>query len=186
MAFPLLRDSVRLIRRNPVLSLVAILSLAIGITINATAFSLIDGLVLRPLPIADPAGLIVIRTVSTSGGADGVSFDDFRDVQESAKTSAPALISHRYWQRKLAGDPHVIGRSIRLNTRAWTIVGVLPEHFGGTQPLLPPAIWVPIDAFVANGRSAGTRGDRSVVVLGRLASGVTMSHANAELRRRRI
>ncbi len=90
MAFPLLRDAVRLIRRNPVLSLVAILSLAIGITINATAFSLIDGLVLRPLPVADPAGLIVIRTVSTSGGADGVSFDDFRDVQESAKTSSVA------------------------------------------------------------------------------------------------
>lgn len=83
MTFPLIRDAVRLVRRNPALSLVAVTSLAIGITINATAFSVIDALVLRPLPIADPASLVRIHAVPTTadtGGRTDLSYDDFRDV----------------------------------------------------------------------------------------------------------
>src|SRR6266540_4864406 len=86
MALPLARDAFRLIRRNPVLSLVVVGSLAIGITINATAFSLIDSFVLRPLPIADPARLVGIRTVSPTGGTGGVSRDDFLDIQNGTRT----------------------------------------------------------------------------------------------------
>jgi len=226
MALPLARDAFRLIRRNPVLSLVVVGSLAIGITINATAFSLIDGFVLRPLPIADPARLVGIRTVSPTGGTGGVSRDDFLDIQNGTRTlsavaayetagavvgnvgdtpevvtlgvvttnyfsllgvdavrgrlfgeidrdvsqGAPgAVISYRYWQQKFSGDPSVIGRGIRLNAQPWTIIGVLPERFAGTLPLVPPAIWISVEGSVANGRTTGSRGEQRYAMFGRLA-----------------
>ncbi len=239
MVVSLVRDALRFLRRSPVLSLVAVLSLAIGMTINATAFSVLDALVLRPLPIAGPDTLVrILSTSVATGSTDDLSYDDFLDVQRNSRTMAglaavetagaavdspgeapeivvlgivsanyfsvlgvsprlgrvfgaadedvsqglpAAVISDAFWRRRFAADPGVVGRTIRLNTRDWTIVGVLPERFAGTQPVLPPAVWVPAASARASGRSLGDRSSRRFAVFGRLADGVALSHADAEM-----
>jgi predicted permease len=105
----------------------------------------------------------------------------FDDSDRVARGVPPALVSHAYWQRELGGDPAIVGREIRLNTRAWTIAGVLPAGFGGTQPLVPTAIWVPVDAAIAQGRTPGGRDSRHFATFGRLRAGASLSDANAEL-----
>ena len=45
-----------------------------------------------------------------------------------------AVISHRYWQRRFAGDANVVGRVLELQGRAFTVVGVTAPEFFGTQP----------------------------------------------------
>lgn len=233
MHFPLIRDAFRLIRRNPLLSLVAVLSLAIGMTINAAAFSVLDALLFRPLPIRDPAGLVRV----TTGQRSDLSLPDFEDVAaashalqnlaafqfagaieddgsrspevvslglvtanyfstlgidavrgralgdiDRAAGAAPAVvISYDYWHSHFAGDAGVIGRAIKLNTKPWTIVGVLPQGFAGTQPLFAPAVWMTTDAAVRNGRTAGLRTERWYSVFGRLAPGVSIADAKAEI-----
>ena len=105
MTFPLVRDAIRLVRRYPALSAVAVISLAIGITINATAFSVIDALVLRPLPIADPVSLVRVYSIPTVADARGrtdLSYNDFLDVQQSVRSFAPRGV-HDLGHRRRTG-----------------------------------------------------------------------------------
>jgi predicted permease len=89
-----------------------------------------------------------------------------------------ALISHRYWKRRFAGDLSVLGRSIAINGAPYTVIGVTPPEFFG--PIVGTWIDVTIPAF-----GGGTRpmaGDEPVAwVMGRLADGVTEQQAAAGL-----
>ena len=97
--------------------------------------------------------------------------------------SAVAIISHALWRRRFASDPAVLGQSIVLNERLFTIVGVGPERFSGTEPLAPD-VWVPVamQATVAPGQDL--LGDRALpwlLVAGRLKPGVSRAAAAASL-----
>jgi putative ABC transport system permease protein len=88
---------------------------------------------------------------------------------DEAEGAPPVVvIGHSLWQRRFLGDPGVVGRSVRLGIDQTTIVGVMPEGFG-----FPVAhqVWTPLKA----GRSA------PLLVFGRLAPGVTLNEAQAEL-----
>jgi predicted permease len=104
------------------------------------------------------------------------------------------VVSHRFWQNELTGDPGAIGRSIRLGTRVFEVVGVLPQDFVGLSRGLLPNIFVPITQargiqpigeVVADGPVNGRdridwRGLRFLNVTGRLAPGTTIAAAQAE------
>lgn len=82
-----LRFAVRKFRRAPVLALAAILTLALGVGANTAIFSLVDGLWLRPLQIADPSRLVAIQSVKSNAAADsdqetGASFAEVRDLRQ--------------------------------------------------------------------------------------------------------
>ncbi len=93
-----------------------------------------------------------------------------------------AVISHGLWQRQFGLDEDVVGRTARLNGRGVTIVGVAPEGFQGSLPLvnsdlwLPPATWAVFepDAFEE-------RGNRGLLVRGRLAPGATREELQSQL-----
>jgi len=58
---------------------------------------------------------------------------------------AVAVVSHQFWQGRLEGDPEVIGRSITINNRPWTIIGVAPEEFIGNKPQGGAVeLWLPL------------------------------------------
>ncbi|HEX5474001.1 MAG TPA: ABC transporter permease [Vicinamibacterales bacterium] len=83
-----LRHAVRLLRRNPIFTGVAVLSLALGIGANAAIFSLADVLLLRPLPIRDPGS---VMTVSTDAPEEGrldarLSYPNYRDLRQATRT----------------------------------------------------------------------------------------------------
>ena len=115
------------------------------------------------------AGLFGILAVAPRLGRDFLPDDD--------RTGAPpvALLSHRLWQRRHGGDPEVLGRTIKVNGIQHTVIGVMPERFNFPQNA---DIWVPLETA----RHNLDRNDRNIGVVGRLAPGVTIAAADAEIK----
>ena len=101
---------------------------------------------------------------------------DFLPTEEKQGTELVVMLSYQLWQSHLGGDPQVLGRSIALDGKSYTIVGVLPAGF---RFLDRSDILAPIGINVADMGDRGGRGD--MVVLGRLAPGVTLSQATVEM-----
>lgn len=83
-----LRHAFRLLARNPGFTLIATLSLALGIGANSAIFSLADALLLRPLPVLNPSSVVTISTdrADTAGGVGGVSYLDYKDMRERSRS----------------------------------------------------------------------------------------------------
>ena len=89
-----------------------------------------------------------------------------------------AVISHGYWQRRFAGDSHVVGRLLEMQARSFTIVGVTAPEFFGTQPGRHVDVTAPLAAQTMKmGPNA-----RWLYLIGRLAPGVSREQARAALR----
>src|SRR5215510_8401257 len=82
-----LRHGARMLAKNPGFSLIAILSIAIGVGANAAMFSVADGLVLRPLPVPDARELMVVSTTTPTGQVrnNAISYPDFIDLRDRAQ-----------------------------------------------------------------------------------------------------
>lgn len=76
----------RIMVRNPAFSAIAVLSLAIGIGVNSTLFSLADALVLRPLPVAHPAEVVSVLGKSPSESGGGISYPDYREFRDRSRS----------------------------------------------------------------------------------------------------
>jgi predicted permease len=93
-----------------------------------------------------------------------------------------AVISHKFWQRRFDKDPSIVGRPITLNGLAFTIIGVGPEGFHGTQPYLNLDLWVPLMMQPAlMGVDRLVRGNRWLDAVVRLKPGVRLTRAEADL-----
>ncbi len=117
--------------------------------------------------------------VETSVGR-GLTVDDDRPGADPA-----AVISHAWWQRSFNADPAVIGSTIYLNFRPFTVVGVASPEFLGTTSDFRPDVWIPIAPFkdrYTSWAAASEDRDRPLVrVYGRLRSGVRQEVGLAEL-----
>jgi predicted permease len=105
-----------------------------------------------------------------------------------APGDAPVVVlSYAYWQSRFGGDPSVIGRTVRLSSHPFTVIGVSARSFRGTESLLRVSAYVPfwmINAFMSWTPGQPVFEDRSVrslTVLGRLQPGVSLEHARAAL-----
>jgi putative ABC transport system permease protein len=95
------------------------------------------------------------------------------------------LLSHGSWETRFGGDPDLVGRSIRLNGFAYTVVGVMPPGFEfpppivleGAIPTEQTELWVPFAMDMAN----GNRGAHFMTVIARLRDGVDLGMAEAEM-----
>ncbi|HET7697778.1 MAG TPA: ABC transporter permease [Vicinamibacterales bacterium] len=238
------RYGLRLLRRSPLFTATAALSLAIGIGANTTIFSVATAILLRPLPgLADPARLVDIGRTTNGSGFDTATYPNYKDLRERVTTlselyayrgepqaislsdgaeaeriygmpvsgnyfralgAVPAagrlftddddrengapvvVISYELWQRRFAGAPDTVGRTVSFNAGPVTIIGVTPPGFQGTTILRSDA-WVPLNlAALASprfGRDMFTNRRASWIILGgRLKDGVTIARADAELR----
>ena len=94
-----------------------------------------------------------------------------------------AVLDHAFWTRALNGDPSVLGRRIRVGGTDLTIVGIAPERFAGTgMPAVAPDVWLPVAALpTIEGADWRTDGGMHWQMLARLAPGLTLGNANAEL-----
>ena len=105
----------------------------------------------------------------------------FRPEENSAPDQAPVIVlSHLFWQRRLHGDPAVLGRTISLNRKLYTVIGVTASEFSGQQPA-PPAGWMPAMSWGRAGADYGPRGVPAFRLIGRLQPGVTEHQAKADL-----
>lgn len=99
--------------------------------------------------------------------------------------NAVAVLSYRAWEEDFASDPKIIGRNLRMNDVEFTIIGVAPQSYIGSDPFLHPHIYIPIMMLprVASwGESAiRQRNLRRFTVKGRLKPGTSMATAAAEM-----
>lgn len=96
--------------------------------------------------------------------------------EESRPGASPALLlSYGYWQRRFGGSPDVIGQTVNANGQPVPIVGVMPADF---HLLLDVDAWIPA---VDGGPYTGVRRFHNWILVGRLADGITLSEAQAEV-----
>jgi predicted permease len=247
-----LRYALRSLRLSPAFTVVAALSLALGIGANTAIFSLLDALLLRQLPVRAPEQLVAVGDPSRTGGksegslrADVFSVPLYRELRDRnrvfsglfasgrsgrltvgtdrsaakpetargrlvsgdyfAVLGVPAfrgrtftadddrspgaapyvVISYDYWQRRFAGSPGVIGRSLTLNGYPLTIIGVTPPEFFGDIVGTATDVWIPLmmQRQVNPGRDyLDDHWDVSwLLLMGRLKPGVSLAEARSSI-----
>ena len=231
-----IRYGLRMIVKAPAFTVLAMLALALGVCANTTIFSLINGLVLRPLTgVKDPGRLVAVYTSDYSSGLyGGSSFPDYIDFRnqadafeslaaadqtvlnatgeseaerlrgvfvtgnyfevlgvnaqlgrtlqpsdEQASNAQSVVISDGLWQRRFSADPSIVGNTLRLNGKPYTIIGVTDPGFRGLRLGLSPEFWLPITANSEYATSS--RGDRGIELVGRLKPGFTVAQAQTQL-----
>jgi predicted permease len=144
-----------------------------------------------PLYVGDPGavdrlyGLLVSDNYFTALGVRPAAGRFFLPDEVARPGDAPvAVISHRLWQSKLAGSPEVLSRTVRINGRVLSVIGVTPPEFQGTTVGLQFDAWLPatLAPAIANGsREIDDRGLRGYSVMGRLLPSSTPADAQGEL-----
>ena len=236
------RYGLRLLARTPVVTIVAVLSLALGIGAATSVFTLINALMFRTLPVRDPGRLVELlsrypdeprmngfgwkfyehyrdhnhvfadvigsspsrfRVSATDPDGEAVEGEyveghffsalgirpafgrliEPADDRLDAPDPAVAVVSWSYWESRWQRAPSVIGSRIVVEGVTATVVGVTPREFSGLQPGRQVRLWVPA-AMEPLVRQSSQRADRSLPLqlVARLAPGVTIDQARAELR----
>ncbi|HJR59653.1 MAG TPA: ABC transporter permease [Vicinamibacterales bacterium] len=227
------RYALRLATRRAGFTALIVLILGLGIGANTALFSVINAVLLRPMPYHDPERLFVIweddqvnakprysvapanfmdwmaqsrafggfcafvassATLADAGQAQRVAvavvWPNFNTVtgvapllgrgftaeDGKAGNHRVLLVSHAAWQQRFGGDPHVVGRQVRLNDADYEVVGVMPRRFS----LLDEAVefWRPM---VLPPAAAAMRAQHFLTVIGRLEDGATLERARAEM-----
>jgi len=230
----LLRDiryGVRSLLKRPGFTAIALVALALGIGANTAIFSLVNAVLLRPLPFAEPDRLVwVWGNIKNGGNRASVSPLDFLDYRQQNHTfeefaaslqlrlnhtgdgeperleangvtgnyfqalgakpafgrtfllenekpgnDQVAVLSYSFWQKRFAGDPAIINKTITLDGRSFAVLGVMPADFS-----MPRAadIWVPLNFDIHPGMKQ--RKAHFLRPIGRLKAGVTMAQAQAD------
>src|SRR5437870_625139 len=231
-----LRFALRQLRKSPGFTLIAVLTLALGIGLNTAIFSLINDLFLRGLPFKEPERVVHMYSnarernllelaisiprfqhyrdgqtifdgfggenilpftltglgepVQLFGGKVTSNYFDVLGVRpirgrnflpEEEETADVAMVTENFWQKRMGGDPNVVGRSITLDGVPHVIVGVLPNlPFSWIGP--NAEIWT-TKPFLVPGLSHERvmRGSGFLRVIGRLKPGMTIEQARAAL-----
>ena len=207
------RYAFRVLRKSPSFTLIAVLSLALGIGANMVVFSVLNALVLKALPIADAAR---VYFVNNSGGP-AQSFPNYRDIRDrnavfeslfayriammslgiqpalgrfftpaediQPNASPYAVIGYACWQNRFGGDPQIAGKDIRIDGHPYTVLGVAPRAFHGTEIFYWSEIWVPMtmQPQIEGHSWLNERDSHNSWVAGRLKPDVTVRQAEANL-----
>ncbi|MBL0170448.1 MAG: ABC transporter permease [Gemmatimonadaceae bacterium] len=228
-----LRFAARQLIKHPVFALSVLLSLALGIGVNTTVFSIASAILLRAPQAVNASELVRVYvnhhspftwpdyqrlkedgrafsrviaetvqpvSIMTNGEPEQVtaalvSADYFaalglqpatgrfpRIDREDRPSAVPEVVlSHRYWTRRFAADAAMIGRTVRLNDRAFRVSGVAPIGFTTAQVLWAPDVYVPLsETPTLLGKGPEVLGGGLYLTV-RLASGVSRDAANARV-----
>ena len=231
-----LRDAWRSLQATPVVTAVCVLSLALGIGANTALFSILNSLLLKSLPVHDPARLVLIEggtwtnpiweevrnrqsevfdgafawssqrfDLSMHGESDfaagayasgnmfdvlgvapilGRTFNASDDVRGLGPDGPVAVISESFWRRRFGSANDIVGRTITLSRKPFTIVGVLPAHFFGPEIGSAGDVIIPVadEAFIDG---PANRLDRRSTwwldIMARLKPGQTIEDASTAL-----
>ncbi len=232
------RYALRTARRNPGFAAIAVLTLALGIGANTAIFSVVDGVMLRPLPYRDADRLVTIASNvsgvpgASAGSSIALSYPDYQDIGKLAdavagiaayssdrynlshtdpprevqvtRTTADlfpvlgvspvigrafnaseahhpfAIISHALWTASFGSDMSVLGRTISLDAKSFTIVGVMPAGFA--FPDATTDVWIPIGWALADAAAmAEMRTYRAFSTVARLAPDASLDRLRGDL-----
>jgi putative ABC transport system permease protein len=102
----------------------------------------------------------------------------FTAAEDHVGAQPVLVLTHHFWQARLAGDPSAIGRVLHINGRPYTVIGVAPEDFHGNAPDQEVAAWLPFGSYARNGEQL-TQNWHGLEMVGRLQKGVNIGHAGA-------
>lgn len=108
----------------------------------------------------------------------------FHTGDDVAPGAAPyAVLSHAYWQQQFNGDPGIVGKTVRINRLPYTVLGVAPPGFHGTEVIFRPDLWVPMmmQAQIEGRSWLEVRNTSNTMVIGRLRPGTSREQAEADL-----
>jgi hypothetical protein len=108
----------------------------------------------------------------------------FHSSDEHGPNSAPYIVlNYGYWRAHFKSDPEVIGRMVQLNKHPYTVLGVAPDGFRGTELYFAPDFWVPMvdQEQVEGDNDLVDRGAHSIWLAGHLKQGVTPAQTTADL-----
>jgi predicted permease len=112
------------------------------------------------------------------------SIGRFLTTEDDGSSPSPvAVLGYGLWQRQFAGDPAIVGKSVKINGEKFTIVGVAPQGFIGTERFFGAEIWVPFSVIrIIEARDWRTfRNTRNAWLIGRLKAGLSQKQAEASL-----
>jgi len=235
------RYGLRMLRKAPGFTAVAILTMALGIGATTAIFSVVDATLLHPLPYPEPEQLVSVEDDLPGVGAQdvGMSEPEWQDLRRSGifeyvsptwfdennltGSSQPArvrllivapnyfallgikpqlgrafhpedhspgltlevLISDGLWKRTFGGDPHILDRSIRLDTDLYRIVGVMPTGFdapGRTAEERNIEVWAATSFYGPPMSDRPSRSGRNLpTAIARLKPGLTIAAAQSRL-----
>ncbi len=147
-----LRYGARMLRKNPGFTAVAVLTLALGIGANTAMFSVINAVLLRPLPYTNPQQLLVLHELTLGVGLHSPSYPDFLDWRKQSKTMPQmAALNNRSFNLSGVAQPENIN-GYAVSPNCLSLLGVRPilgrdflpsEETPGTAPvaLLSYALW---------------------------------------------
>src|SRR5579871_2905944 len=232
----------RNLRNNPLFTAMAVLSLALGIGANSAIFSVIDAILLRPLPGAEhSAELVAINErFGNHNGPPMLSYPDYRDFRDRNSVLAGlaavgftqasvgpkgncqrifaytvsgnyfdvlgvkplagrllqpeddkirgghpvVVLSYTGWQ-KFGADPNIAGAKLQVNGRDYTVLGVTPPGFVGTELFFAPDVFLPISMNNSvqggGGANLDSRSGAGFFAIGRRKPGVSIQQAEANL-----
>ena len=112
----------------------------------------------------------------------------FSLAEERPESAIPVtIVSYSLW-KKLGQDPDLVGKTLRINGRVCTVVGITPEGFTGTTALLGPGLYVPLgmygaamNDYIAENRTLARRDSHTLLLIGRLRPGLTQAQADERL-----
>jgi putative ABC transport system permease protein len=227
-------DAIRQWARTPVITAVVVLSLALGIGANTAIFSLIDSLLLKPLPVPEPERIVsVVDSTYTTHGipvfrqlADAGIFEstaamsllrpDISNTPERRSafgiavnggffetlgvspalgrlltpdddapgTPAVAVTDYEFWQAEYGGRPDILGATIRLDGKPFTIVGVTERGFFGLNVGRRFDVAVALNGYRTLYPDSMDQISNSFAIIGKLKPGQTIAAAEAEVRAR--
>src|SRR5262249_5386684 len=120
------RYGLRVLRRTPGLTAAALVTLGLGIGANTAIFSLVDAVLLRPLPYADPGRLVMVGDGASDGSASNIGYTTIQDVRDQSRTF-DAIGAIRDWQPTLvvSGEAERIP-GLRVSWNYFDLLGVRP------------------------------------------------------------
>lgn len=239
-----IRYSFRQMRKSLAFTLLALLLLALGIGANTAIFSLVNTVLLKPLPVEKGEELFFVEGKIENSATDIIAFSypnylDFRDRNDVFKdlfvyryvsmslsnqgdnniiwgflvsgnyfdslgvkailgrtflpeedktfgTHPVVVLSYRCWQNRFGKDANLIGKTIKLNNYNFTVIGIAPEDFNGTEVAFATEFWVTTSMarqVEPNNDWIENRNSGNLLMIGRLKKGISPKQAEDGLSR---
>jgi putative ABC transport system permease protein len=232
--------SARMLLKRPGFTLIIVITLALGIGANTAIFSVVDAVLLRPLPFPEPDRLMVVWNTAPQYGYSQfpIAYGTYIDISEQSqvfeqmgawnifdnnlnlsggdepeqipgahvtsslftvlgvkpilgrtflpeddKADGPpvVVISEALWKQRFGSDPSLISKQLKLDTKSYTVIGIMPAGFTFPATGKAPKVWLLISQAGFIWAQRDNRGSHDFGIIARLKQGVSASQARVEM-----